>query len=745
MSSVTGFNSPAARARAPKVMGGGPSEARRRSGARANAPGAARAVARPVSACPEAVARPESTPEQLGARVLDAFHRLTVAEAAVTVAEARFLERLFHVQGHRTSGFADFGDCVREVLGMSPRQATDRRMLARLFAARPNVEAAFRAGRITSCQALAVHTVLTDDNEEFWIGLCRRLTVAELRRRVRAMRDEESGGAEAGADDEEEPSATISFIAPAAVAVAFDDAIETARRVLGVSAPRYRCIEAILAEAAPEGVEGESGGALAGGGAYAGAAEVAAAEVAGAAALVGAAPDRTSAADAEHPSTADAIEVRPRIRVTIDLVDRELDGIEDLIESDLVDDPHAIIQRLKALAGLARPLRFLTGRLLADIRHTGSVSLVEFARRQLKVSERTAWNLLDEARLFEDSAISAAYHRGRIGLGQAIAIGRVAPAGLRGGIGTGDGVTAVDPCRPGAGPESTGADPIQSAWIERAEQVTHRQFRREAAVFLKLSDWFPALSARHPGPMPDAGLEARLRSELTDRGWTREEIASELREAGVPERRGAGASEVSGPRDAEASDPSNPATRDPAEDPSLMRRIELLLDMLIVTAFDTTPSLQTFAGAEMPAKTIRVRAPEWIAGRWRSAIRAIRRERPALPVWACVTLLIRDAVESWEREDEESRTRGRRILDRDGWLCRAPGCTRRRDLQVHHITFRSRGGNNAPDNRITLCFVHHQILLHETGALAVRGKAPHGLTWTLGRRTLRGERYVARG
>jgi hypothetical protein len=228
--------------------------------------------------------------------------------------------------------------------------------------------------------------------------------------------------------------------------------------------------------------------------------------------------------------------------------------------------------------------------------------------------------------------------------------------------------------------------------------------------------------------MPAPELEAVLHAELADPGWSREEIQSELR----------------GACGADSSD-APPGPTDPAEDPLLMRHIEILPEMLIVTAFDTVPTPQTFANAALPMKTIRVRTPEWIARCWRSAIRALRRERPMLPVWACVTLLIRDAVEAWEAEDTASRPRGRAILERDGYLCQAPGCTRRRDLQVHHITFRSRGGSDCADNRITLCFVHHQILLHETGALAVRGRAPDGLNWTLGRATLKGERYVTRG
>ena len=56
----------------------------------------------------------------------------------------------------------------------------------------------------------------------------------------------------------------------------------------------------------------------------------------------------------------------------------------------------------------------------------------------------------------------------------------------------------------------------------------------------------------------------------------------------------------------------------------------------------------------------------------------------------------------------------RYILARDQG-CTADGCTSRHRLQVHHIVPRSLGGDNHPDNLTTLCWFHHQVVIHGMG------------------------------
>jgi hypothetical protein len=72
-----------------------------------------------------------------------------------------------------------------------------------------------------------------------------------------------------------------------------------------------------------------------------------------------------------------------------------------------------------------------------------------------------------------------------------------------------------------------------------------------------------------------------------------------------------------------------------------------------------------------------------------------------------------------------------RTFERDGWLCKVPGCTSMQNLQDHHIIFRSRGGSDDPGNRVALCAFHHLRGVHG-GRLRCTGRAPDGLTWQIG-------------
>jgi hypothetical protein len=60
-----------------------------------------------------------------------------------------------------------------------------------------------------------------------------------------------------------------------------------------------------------------------------------------------------------------------------------------------------------------------------------------------------------------------------------------------------------------------------------------------------------------------------------------------------------------------------------------------------------------------------------------------------------------------------------------------PACSSRRNLHDHHITFRSRGGDNARANRTTVCAAHHLHGLH-AGTITASGAAPHAIEWRLG-------------
>ncbi|MDJ0663784.1 MAG: DUF222 domain-containing protein [Acidimicrobiia bacterium] len=64
------------------------------------------------------------------------------------------------------------------------------------------------------------------------------------------------------------------------------------------------------------------------------------------------------------------------------------------------------------------------------------------------------------------------------------------------------------------------------------------------------------------------------------------------------------------------------------------------------------------------------------------------------------------------------------VKHRDGG-CTVSGCHSRYRLQVHHIRFRSDGGDHHPDNLTTLCWFHHHVVIHGLGYQLDPDSPPH--------------------
>jgi len=101
------------------------------------------------------------------------------------------------------------------------------------------------------------------------------------------------------------------------------------------------------------------------------------------------------------------------------------------------------------------------------------------------------------------------------------------------------------------------------------------------------------------------------------------------------------------------------------------------------------------------------------------------------PSWIGLMALLEEYVATWDAADARP-ARGREVIHgRDGMRCAAPLCTSRRNLEAHHLHYRSQQGSDDPDNLISLCRFHHQRGEH--GSLAsCSGKAPLGVKWRLG-------------
>jgi len=72
-----------------------------------------------------------------------------------------------------------------------------------------------------------------------------------------------------------------------------------------------------------------------------------------------------------------------------------------------------------------------------------------------------------------------------------------------------------------------------------------------------------------------------------------------------------------------------------------------------------------------------------------------------------------------------------RVFERDGWRCTAPGCSSYRNLDDHHVQYRSAGGSDDLSNRTTLCAWHHLRGVH-AGMMRCLGEAPDHLVFELG-------------
>jgi len=68
------------------------------------------------------------------------------------------------------------------------------------------------------------------------------------------------------------------------------------------------------------------------------------------------------------------------------------------------------------------------------------------------------------------------------------------------------------------------------------------------------------------------------------------------------------------------------------------------------------------------------------------------------------------------------------VYRRDRYRCQSPTCDRR-EVGVHHIVYRARGGSDSDDNLVTLCGRCHLDGVHED-RIRVEGTAPDTLKWT---------------
>jgi HNH endonuclease len=715
----------------------------------------------------EAGRRPEPLPPSrdgpyfVAGRALIALREIFKMHGRLARLEGDHLELILRTRSYRWLGFASFRDFAREALQTSHRTARRRVALSRLLNESAELAVALEEGRVSPCQALALSPLRDAPDLPFWIEMADSCTVRDLERCVADYLSDvraEAGGALATSDLEgngevgaeqgdepgrrvaaneiaaaagetekpgrrillapeetEEPGRRVAFAAPISASIIWENGMEMARRILGWDAPVYRCVEVVLAEAAGELPDVDEAREIA--------------PVPEAQFDRGLEPPFCveSRRDGLAPARLVNTPQLAVLRETVSVVEQDLQAMASEAGTLRGDRDHqetgedqghwSLNESMAFLSNLKRKdraLRLLLARLLRDadaanvLGFLGYRNISEFLVSGLKMSERTAARLRSQSWAFEDNPkLAEAFASGRIGLGQAYLVNRVA-------------VTST-----------------QDAFIRRAESVTHLQFEREIRFLERLAEYLPSVARNFRRPLPCDGLEDALKDRLRDLGWS---------EAAIQERLGT--------YDA----------CDPAVDPVLMRRLEALLELVALGQADqdlarshvptlatpeaggtlrvgeVLPMLATLPGAIGDSETldtgtrwttISFWAPEPLIADWESALARVQGQHGNLPPWGAALFVLRCAVREWERIDPARRPREWKILERDEWRCQAPGCSSRRRLEVHHIIFRSHGGPDDPENLTTLCHGHHRHGVHD-GYLRAGGTAPGGLRWELG-------------
>jgi hypothetical protein len=710
--------------------------------------------------------------KDLAAFLLDRhLRRLAAMRNPLELRLARLLARLQERSGYLALGFARLPDYVIERLGISVRRMQALLQMDARLRALPLTSEAFSRGRISSSQLRLLLRVATPETEAAWLEKAARLNVRLLEREVVAAMgtgtaggdtkahlegsgpdaggsgpDSDSSGtdssgpkpelggpgpapggfsrASAGSvDDEDEPGRPISFDCPDTVRAQWEWAVEICRRASGSTEPVWRCAEYIAADFLsgvpdlPARLAGAACGQEDGGGLQDRPADD------------DGASDSDPLSSAVHPGGTPA---RDDDNGT-DLFEEVLRGYEeehgprgwapsaegldvvlpDSVRDDPDDDARTLDRRLRELVRLRQGLAWQQGRLLATFssltlhRALGFLSFGRYCRERAGLGIRRARQLIAlDRRLIELPELARAYREGEVSWVKASAVAGVAD-------------------------ESS-----EKAWLMMARSVTFRRLREETAV----------VAARLAADPPEGSwrLAAWQPGQFTQPGGISPTGKVRVESPWRPERT-PWSSDVEGVR-------GRPAVAG-ADGVQTCAPVTLAEPM--------TPGEPVQMCARSRSR-VRFWAPDDVAALWQHALNVCRlvekwpgesgpgEHRPAetaphevppadggpangrsLEDWECVARMIDSFLHTWDTSDDTKWRRDHRIFVRDGWRCRVPGCSSRRNLQVHHVIYRSHGGGNEDDNLAVLCATHHLQGIH-AGRLRCRGSCEGTLYWEFG-------------
>ena len=667
-------------------------------------------------------------------------------------------------------GFARLEDHARERFSRSGRWVNDCAALGHALESLPLLAAALTGddgGRpIGRVAATLVGRITTPESVGAWVALARAVPVRLLREAVRAARaagstwppravgsarpeganesppqagpiddgtrSMDGAAAPSGASptSEDHDAATddlserslVRMLVPAPVLAAFDEAVDLHRCVEGREATVTSFVEALVAEACAAGLPPDAERAP-----MHRSPDVAVVE----SALARSTDNWSQLASSSPASWSLALAGVSLVRL------QEIDQVAGTGGAADLDG------QVRALLALEDDLQGRLAAVLADMADRGAWPRLRFAgvghyaEERLGISRTSAEDRVRAARALQRfPLLRAAFEAGRVGFEATILILRIL----------------------GRGPVDAG---LESAWVARAEAATVKRLRDEARAIGRRGveigrrglEVDPQCApdperGRGPDPAPGRGPDPasggrpgdptpipRLRFPLDDATWH----ASLRREPGMARDRlsrfGMAAAEA------------------PSPDVFLRLRLphDLAADFLgtiesarsrLFGLTDSVPWYEPWPSPDAP--------PSVIAARTFSV--ASRR----VPAWVGLLALLEDFVQTWDplasaagtgthagssatpgpgAAPSPTKRPGGAVYSRAGWRCTAPGCTSRRNLEDHHVVYRSRGGRDDLSNRICLCRFHHQRGEHG-GLASCRGRAPLGILWRLGRTKL---------
>lgn len=642
-----------------------------------------------------------------------------------------FVERRLY----RRIGFARLGDYARERLGISGRTLQEAAEVATRLDALPAISRAYDRSELSWARARALCAIASVEDEEQWLEVARSRTVEELEqlaKRSRLRSDIEPDPAADGDEIDGEPALRWRFACPARVRAVWRHTVELASRMAGGPLGPWEAAELIAAE----GFSGRPSGASVGDRSLMEAMRLArrqrcaggmreppvtfaspegsalrladgirdlpvtmegvpsAAEVARAGAAISptertpgeAVPSSVpSAPVAAEPSRAPADAV-PSSVVSAPVAAAAPSSVESapaapvpFVLETAPADAFALDARLYEAMRVIRTAEPRMGRLLRVVvdhklyRMLGYARLGDYARERLGLSIRKVWALakLERATARSDD-FARAYREGRLSWVQAVTL-----------------LPVLDRAN-------------APAWVTRADGVTVRRLSDEVSWVLEARDVSGSAASLSPPP-----LDSRLLSPAAPL-MARCHKSSRGAAAGTECRESSPACGVQiGARSAELMTEQNAALSSTSP--------------LLTAELDA-------ARSEIVDAEIAFFAPASVIALLRDVLDAFA--EPGAPRWRALERLLHHVVHHWESQPRHPDP----IFARDGWRCTVPGCSSRRNLHDHHITFRSRGGLNTRDNRTAVCAAHHLHGLHD-GTIRASGPAPSGIEWQLGVRS----------